>query len=428
MATTFPTSIDNFTNITDPLQPTKVAVWGRTHSGFHNDYNDAIEALEAKVGVDNSLVTTSLENRVKVQIPKAIQDNAYKYALTTGSVNAYIATITPAPTGLTAWLEVKVKIHIGNTGPSTLNVNGLGAISLKKLGGTADLANGDMATDMMAVFLYDGTFWELQTPVLTPPAVSILSQPWAYATDTGTANALVVTLSPAPVAYALGQRVSTRALVTNTGASTINLNGLGVKTIKQPNGLSLEAGMIRAGQMLDLEYDGTDFQLVTWLENRSRLIATLPAGFTTTSTTEWTALTTTVLGGIMGTNKVVRISGAYSVVFGLVATCTIRVKFGGTTIITLTADSSNLGAVDPVSVGRFEAIITNTSASAQQGRGTIDGTWGGNVSWVDIHRSKRATGTSAINTASNVTLDVTAQSSNASISMTLTGIVVELIS
>jgi len=50
MATTFPTTIDTFTNITNPTTTTlETEVGGRTHSEFHNDYNDAIEALEAKV-------------------------------------------------------------------------------------------------------------------------------------------------------------------------------------------------------------------------------------------------------------------------------------------------------------------------------------------------------------------------------------------
>ena len=60
MATTFPTTIDDFTNITNPTTTTlETEVGGRTHSEFHNDYNDALEAIEARVGVTGSAVTTS---------------------------------------------------------------------------------------------------------------------------------------------------------------------------------------------------------------------------------------------------------------------------------------------------------------------------------------------------------------------------------
>lgn len=59
MASTFPTTIDNFTN------PTATSLLtSPSHSGQHADINDAVEALEAKVGVNNSAVTSSLDYRV----------------------------------------------------------------------------------------------------------------------------------------------------------------------------------------------------------------------------------------------------------------------------------------------------------------------------------------------------------------------------
>ncbi len=54
MSTNFPTSLDTLTNptATDP-------VTSPSHSAQHANANDAIEALEAKVGADGSAVTTS---------------------------------------------------------------------------------------------------------------------------------------------------------------------------------------------------------------------------------------------------------------------------------------------------------------------------------------------------------------------------------
>lgn len=56
MATNFPTSLDSLTNptSTDGLN-------NPSHSSQHADANDAIEALEAKVGINSSAVTTSLD-------------------------------------------------------------------------------------------------------------------------------------------------------------------------------------------------------------------------------------------------------------------------------------------------------------------------------------------------------------------------------
>lgn len=58
MATNFPTSLDNFTN-PGPTDRQNIAVAARTHSGMHADTFDAIEALQAKVGIDGSAVATS---------------------------------------------------------------------------------------------------------------------------------------------------------------------------------------------------------------------------------------------------------------------------------------------------------------------------------------------------------------------------------
>jgi hypothetical protein len=60
MATNFPTSLDNLSNPagSDPIN-------NPSHAVQHANVNDAIEVLEAKVGVNNSAVTTSLDYRVK---------------------------------------------------------------------------------------------------------------------------------------------------------------------------------------------------------------------------------------------------------------------------------------------------------------------------------------------------------------------------
>lgn len=60
MATNFPTSLDTFTNPTgsDKLGD---SVGGRAHSAMHADVNDAVRALQAKVGADGSAVSTSFD-------------------------------------------------------------------------------------------------------------------------------------------------------------------------------------------------------------------------------------------------------------------------------------------------------------------------------------------------------------------------------
>jgi len=60
MPTEFPTDLDDYTN---PTPQVKVGseVGGRTHSEFHSDNNDAIEAMQAKIGIDGSNDPDSLD-------------------------------------------------------------------------------------------------------------------------------------------------------------------------------------------------------------------------------------------------------------------------------------------------------------------------------------------------------------------------------
>lgn len=82
-----------------------------------------------------------------------------------------------------------------------------------------------------------------------------------YAAATGT-DTYVATISPAITAYATGQRFELKFANANTLTTpTINLNGLGAKTIVKHNGAALAAGDIAAGMVCILVYDGTNFHL-----------------------------------------------------------------------------------------------------------------------------------------------------------------------
>lgn len=71
MATNFPASLDAFTN---PSSNSSVA--NPSHAQQHADANDAIEALQAKVGADNSAVTTTLDYRVRTLETAAVDTEA----------------------------------------------------------------------------------------------------------------------------------------------------------------------------------------------------------------------------------------------------------------------------------------------------------------------------------------------------------------
>lgn len=82
-----------------------------------------------------------------------------------------------------------------------------------------------------------------------------------YAIDTGTANAKVVTLNPAPSAYKDGMAITFKNNIQNTGSVTINVNGLGARAVLKSNGNALSSGNLKAGIPYTLRYNGTNFIL-----------------------------------------------------------------------------------------------------------------------------------------------------------------------
>jgi hypothetical protein len=84
-----------------------------------------------------------------------------------------------------------------------------------------------------------------------------------YAQDGGSSDDYAVSLDPAPVEYVAGMLVAFKANTANTGASTLNVNNLGAKAIKKNGNEDLADGDIKAGQVVVVVYDGTNFQLVS---------------------------------------------------------------------------------------------------------------------------------------------------------------------
>jgi hypothetical protein len=79
-------------------------------------------------------------------------------------------------------------------------------------------------------------------------------------TVTGT-NALIGTSVPPYTSYVAGMTLSFIPVATNTGAVTIDVDGLGAKNIFVGSATALSSGDLVAGRIAQIEYDGTRFQL-----------------------------------------------------------------------------------------------------------------------------------------------------------------------
>ena len=79
----------------------------------------------------------------------------------------------------------------------------------------------------------------------------------------GTADVVTMAANQTITAYYDGLLVGFKASGTNTGAMTINVDGLGAKVLKKQVTVDMLAGEIISGQKVIAVYDGTNFQMVS---------------------------------------------------------------------------------------------------------------------------------------------------------------------
>lgn len=100
-----------------------------------------------------------------------------------------------------------------------------------------------------------------------------------YCADAGTTNAYSCSGVSGISGLSTGQLVVIKPVTTNTGAATLNVNGLGAKPIRKNGSQSLSSGDMQMAQVATLVYDGSAFQ-VTSLGTPGPAGPTGPAGAT----------------------------------------------------------------------------------------------------------------------------------------------------
>jgi hypothetical protein len=126
-------------------------------------------------------------------------------------------------------------------------------------------------------------------------------------TVTGT-NSLIGTSSPPFSAYTAGMTLSFVPVATNTGAVTIDLDGLGAKNVTFDASTVLTADALAVGKIATLEYDGTRFQLINSV-NTGQIVngAVTAAKLATDSVTTIKILDANVTAAKLATNSVTTI-------------------------------------------------------------------------------------------------------------------------
>lgn len=178
-----------------------------------------------------------------------IQQSRFTVAEGIAGVNTITGTISPAPVAYEPGMVVRFKAVNTSTGACTVNFNGLGAKAIQYQ--NAALVRDEIIANTWVEVVYDGTQFQLINPSEAPDI---------YAPTISGSNAILATAYPNPGSYRAGMKVWFKAAESNTGATTINLNSLGVKDV-QLKGAALVGGEIEANAWIELVYDGTAFQI-----------------------------------------------------------------------------------------------------------------------------------------------------------------------
>ena len=119
----------------------------------------------------------------------------------------------------------------------------------------------DGTTPIVAAWLNDVNT-TTYTTVPTLPGTIQNSSSQTLSGVSGT-NTIVGTLTPAITSYVAGQTFRFVSAGANTGATTININGLGAKSITKAGNSPLSGSEIANGAAIQIVYDGTQFQLTS---------------------------------------------------------------------------------------------------------------------------------------------------------------------
>jgi hypothetical protein len=194
----------------------------------------------------------------------------------------------------------------------------------------------------------------------------------------------VTATSTTYTAYFSGSTVSFVAAGPNTGATTLNINGLGAKAITKQGSTALTQGDIKLGQIVMLTYDGTQFQLIPSKINP--VISVIDFGAVGDGSTDDTAAFVAACTYASTRNVAVLVPGTSSFYALTALTTANKELLYGTGIVKVAGTTTKIPTVESV-VNNFTAavnIIKNTlSPDVYIGSGSV----GSGVIYTEVKRT-----------------------------------------
>lgn len=124
------------------------------------DIQDALEGANGTASSSNVYISQT-----------GLQRNQEVYAADAEANDTYVITLSPAPAAYVAGMVVHFKANTANTGAATLNVNSLGAVTIKKHH-DQDLEDNDIESGQVVTVVHDGTNFQMVSQLARAPIYS----------------------------------------------------------------------------------------------------------------------------------------------------------------------------------------------------------------------------------------------------------------
>jgi hypothetical protein len=208
----------------------------------------ALHALGLPVVVIEGLVGT---NDVEAgAITAAVtRPGSHFYAVGAGTANALTANPNPPLVAHTDGALVFVKALLTNTAAATLNVNSLGAGTIRRGPPGALILPGDILAGGVYAFQRNGTYWHLLNP--SNPAQR------TGADNGSTADHITLDCDLPITALYTGTDLEFTVPLDVLAAVDLNPDGMGAKSIRKSGDLPLAANDLLAGQVVLVQYDAS---------------------------------------------------------------------------------------------------------------------------------------------------------------------------
>jgi len=119
------------------------------------------------------------------------QSGKWNYAVAGGDANQLTASLVPPPSAYVAGMKLKIKVLFANSGPVTINVNGLGARPIIRAADLNALKSNDLVSGRIATITYDGSSWLLSDVATTLAPLN------RFYNRSGTSSVVIVALTAA---------------------------------------------------------------------------------------------------------------------------------------------------------------------------------------------------------------------------------------